>query len=285
MQRQKLKPLMLIALMVLCHNGMAEDTDKAERGERINQLLIAAQSDASQANKNWQEAALLNSGLAHAKLAELALKESPPNRKKAVYHYTQAAQYGYPESYKTIASLLKDQQATHKKTELLLECYQNVLKPVPNIDLLRYCRVELADSFHYNRNQGVQSEFEAELKASTHLLEFCRNPEKAQCLNPDLGEFERRALFQKICQGETAQYDALKVGDIVLKAESLFAFDGKALKPYLKPIVDDLVVYRLNPPLSLFVYQNGQLNPLEEGDTMIKDNQAFMVKNNRLVQR
>lgn len=278
----------LVAFLTITTLSFADtEENRANQSKQIDALITKAQQakEASEAKRYWQEAALLHSGLANIKLAQLSLKEKPINRKQAIYYYTQAAQYGYPESYKQVAELVKLQKAKGSKESLLDECYQNIAKAAPDNALLNYCQSAFVGSFHYGKNQGVQSDGEAAQKAADDLQQFCRDPNTARWIHPEINAIERQALFKAICKAETQQQSALAFGDIIFKDNQLFTHTDKGLIAYLKPVEEGLVAYRLNEPVSVFVYQSGELKPLENGDTIIKDNQAFMVKNNRLVQR
>jgi len=282
---------MLLTTVIMCIVGLAiantvyATATTQNNSTQIDALLTKAKDEPKEAKRHWQEAALLHSGLANIKLAELSLKEKPINREQAIYYYTQAAQYGYPEYYQTVAELVKAQQGKQENCEFLDDCYRNVAKTSPDNYLLNYCQGALVGSFHYGRNQGVQSESEAKQKATDDLTEFCSDPNKARWIHPDINALERQALFKTICNTEVKQQSALEIGDIVFKDNKLFTFTDKGFIDYLNPIENGLVAYRLNDPVSVFVYQDGELKPVENGDTVIKDGRAFVIKNNRLVQR
>ena len=280
------KILMLGVAVITCAANMtnAQETIQSNSAQ-IDTHLTKAKDTPKEAKRHWQEAALLHSGIANIKLAELALTEKPINRDQAIYYYTQAAQFGYPECYQTVAELVKAKQGKEGKCELLDDCYRNVAQVSPDNALLNYCQSALVGSFHYGRNQGIQSESEAQQKATDDIRQFCSDPGKARWLHPDINILERQALFKIICADEVKQQSALEVGDIVFKDNQLFTFTDKGFIDYLNPIENGLVAYRLNDPVSVFVYQEGELKPVENGDTVIKDGHAFVVKNNRLVQR
>jgi len=278
----------LVASLTITTLSFADtEENQVNQSKQIDVLITKAQQakEASEAKRYWQEAALLHSGLANIKLAQLSLKEKPINRKQAIYYYTQAAQYGYPESYQKVAELVKLQQAKGSKESLLDECYQNIAKAAPDNSLLNYCQSAFVGSFHYGKNQGVQSDGEAAQKAADDLQQFCRDPNAARWIHPDISQLERHALFSLLCQEASKTQSALNIGDVVLQDDKLLQMTDTGLQPYLTSLHDGDVVYRLNPPISLLLYDNGQLKVANNGDTVIKDNQAFVVENNQLVKR
>ena len=136
------------------------------------------------------------------------------------------------------------------------------------------------------KNVKIKSEPRNHIKKAKHdVASFCRDPNAARWIHPDISQLERHALFSLLCQEASKTQSALNIGDVVLQDDKLLQMTDTGLQPYLPSLHDGDVVYRLNPPLSLLLYDNGQLKIANNGDTVIKDNQAFVVENNQLVKR
>ena len=74
----------------------------------------------------------------------------------------------------------------------------------------------------------------------------------------------------------------MKIGDIVLKEGDLFKYTNEGYMAYTQKMQNGTPVYRINPPISLYIYKEGQLKPTQNGDKIVKDGKPYIVKDNRL---
>ena len=145
------------------------------------------------------------------------------------------------------------------------------------------CRSRYPNSFIIVSNHPLQRSKEIIKKAQEDYRSFCNNFSEHNLLNSTIDDKEQKILADHFCHVSTQKQTKLHYGDIVLKGTKLYQYTAKGDLPYLEKVKDGLVVYRINPPLSLYIYNDGKLALAHNGDKVIKDDKAYIVKNNQLV--
>tara|TARA_B110000091_G_C13820600_1_gene480561 strand:+ start:96 stop:422 length:327 start_codon:yes stop_codon:yes gene_type:complete len=104
-------------------------------------------------------------------------------------------------------------------------------------------------------------------------------------LNPNIDKYEQPILLQKLCDkgSKNSEANQIKNGDLIFKDQKILKKTAKGYVPYNKTIADGLVVYKTNPPISLYIAKDHELVPAKDGDQVIKDNHTYIVNNNRLI--
>ena len=255
--------------------------DTLPNGEMIDQLFLKYET---QKDKEKQQFFLTASAEQHSGLANLLLaKEVNVPAHKKISYYLQAAKYGYPEKgYSEIAAIYKDGLGV-EKDDFLANCYLNLAKYNSSKALVEVCRSRYPETFIVEPNMPLQSAKEVNNKASLDYARFCNNFATHNILNPLLDKNEQKILAQMLCNPKDKMDVKLQAGDIVIKDDNLYQYTSKGYVLYNQKAQDGLPVYRLNPPMSLYIYKKGTLEITKEGDQVIKDDKTYIVKNNRLV--
>ena len=276
--------MIMLAQCVGATSVERNNLDKAlPQGKLIHTLLKSAKSAKTKTQKQFYltAASEQHSGRASLELAE-SLKEKNPEQ--AIQYYSKASRYGYAhEGYTEIAKIYEDGAIGIKKDELLASCFRNNAKGRSNQSLIAMCRNKYPVKFVVEPNIGLQSADEVIDKGKADFKAFCHNPNTANLLNPNLDKYEQTILANMICNPKDDDKTTLKDGDVVLKGLNLYIYSASGYLPYNKPVVDGLVVYRFNAPISLYIYKDKKLQPTQDGDQVIKDGKTYVVKNNQLV--
>jgi len=250
-------------------------------GKLIDQLLLKYETTTDPTQKQFflVASAEQNSGLANLLLAG---QDNVPANKKIRY-YLEAAKYGYPiKAYHAIADIYQHGLGV-EKDEFLANCYSNLAKYNSNKPLVEVCKTRYPDRFMPMPNMPLQSGKEIFKKAQSDYASFCDNFNQHNLLNPLLDNNEQQVLARLLCTPESTDKPSVEIGDIVLKDDKLYQYTIKGYLPYHQKMQDGLAVYHFNPPVSLYIYKNGELQPTKEGDKVVEDGKTYEVKNNRLV--
>ena len=280
------KNILLLVFIAIASSSASFATTEykdLKHNKAINELLAKYEVAKDPQKKQFYltAAAEQNSGLANKLLATAI---NIPDTQKIKY-YLQAAKYGYPtQSYLAIADIYK-QGVGIKKDEFLAECYKNLSKTNPNEPLIEACKSRYQMAFQDKVNVGFQSSYEIDKQADLDYKSLCIDSTDNNLLNPSMDKYERNILIQKICNKDVKHSDVnyIKNGDLIYKDNKILKVTAKGNIPYNKKITDGLVVYKPNPPLSLYIAKNNELVPAVDGDQVIKESHTYIVKNNRLI--
>ena len=279
----KKKILILMAITFFSASFATTEYADLKHNKAINELLAKYKvaKDSQQKQFYLTAAAEQNSGWANKLLAK---EINIPDTQKIKY-YIQAAKYGYPtQSYQAIADIY-EQGVGIKKDDFLAECYKNLSKTNPNRPLIEACKSRYQMAFEDRVNLGLQSSYEINKKADLDYKSLCIDSTNNNLLNPSMDKYERHILIQKICNKNVKQNDInhIQNGDLIYQDNKILKVTAKGNIPYNKTISDGLVIYKPNPPLSLYIAKGNELIAAVDGDQVIKDNLTYIVKNNRLI--
>jgi TPR repeat protein len=297
--------LSFLSLSALCETAAASVTitqqsddlarlnDTLPHGKLIDSLLLKYEIAKGSNNKKDKKgksnddqavffltaSAEQGSGLANLILAR---EDNVPFNKKINY-YLQAAKYGYPsEGYQAIADIYQNGLGV-ENDDFLASCYRNLATYNSNKPLVEVCKSRYPDKFRPMPNMPLQSAKEIMKKAQTDYALFCDNFNEHNLFNPLLDKNEQKILAQLLCHPENKTINGqLKIGDIVLKEGDLFKYTNEGYMAYTQKMQNGTPVYRINPPISLYIYKEGQLKPTQNGDKIVKDGKPYIVKDNRL---
>jgi hypothetical protein len=275
--------LILIAITSFSVSFSNSEYPDLQHNKAINELLLKYEATKDLQKKQFYliAAAEQHSGLANKILAQ---EINIPDSQKIKY-YLQVAKYGYPsQSYKAIADIY-EQGLGIKKDDFLAECYKNLSQNTPNQSLIKACRSRYQMNFEIKTNLGLQSLYEIKQQASLDYTSLCIDSTNNNLLNPSIDKYERHILMQKICNKNVIPNNKnyIQNNDLVYKDNKILKKTAKGYVPYNKKIADGLVVYKPNPPLSLYIAKDNELVPAQDGDQVIKNHHTYIVKDNRLI--
>lgn len=251
-----------------------------KHNQTINELFkkYDAAKDPQQQQFYLTAAAEQHSGLANYLLAEEA--NTPYTQK--INYYLEAAKYGYPnQSYKAIAKIY-NQGLGVTKDEFKSECYKNLSLNEPNKALIEACQSRYPSNGFLRESLGLQSSYEINRQADMDYKAFC--DDNNNLLNPNIDKYEQHLLVERLCNKSKHKNkkDTLNIGDLIFKNNKILKKTAKGYIPYNKKISDGLVVYRPNPPFSIYIAKENELIPAKNGDQVLKDGHTYIVENNRL---
>ena len=282
-----LKVIMVLGGALLMVTGAQSATTHPEKkltkAQEIATLLTHAANAKSIEQKRFYylAASKRNSGLAYLKLADLNSAKDP---KLAVNQYLMAARFGYERAYSKIGLLFKHGNKALKANAFLGECYINMGRGMPDTDLMHVCQSRFPIAFKIKPNLGLQSEYEINLATKALLKNMCGGTH-AMIFAGTIDKKVQARLTESFCRAKFKQETqglGLKTGDLLLQDNKVFKVTAEGIKPFQAQLKNGDVVFKKNPPLSLYLFKKGKLIPAVDGDQVIKDGQAFVVKNNQL---
>lgn len=256
---------------------------KLTKAQEIATLLTKAANAKSIEQKRFYylAASKRNSGLAYLNLADLNSAKDP---KLAVNQYLMAARFGYERAYSKIGLLFKHGNKALKANAFLGECYINMGRGMPDTDLMHVCQSRFPIAFKIKPNLGLQSEYEVNLATKALLKNMCSGA-RAMIFAGTIDKKVRARLTETFCRSKFKQETqglGLKTGDLLLQDNKVFKVTAEGIKPFQARLKNGDVVFKKNMPLSLYLFKDGKLIPAKNGDQVIKDGQAFVIKNNQL---
>lgn len=277
------KIAIFLSTLIIFSYAFANDYQDLKHNKTINELLSKYKNTKDLQKKQFYltAAAEQHSGLANYLLAQ-EVNISDPEKIK---YYLQAAKYGYPkQSHKAVAQIYQEGLGI-KKDDFIAECYKNLSKEQPNSPLILACRSRYPNNGFLLENLGLQSSYEIKRQAGIDYKAFCGDITNNNLFNSTIDKYEQQILIKKICNKDSQRTNKsyIKNGDLIYKDNKIFKKTAKGYMPYNKKIVDGLIVYKPNPPVSLYIAKNHELIPAKDGDQVIKDHHTYIVKNNMLV--
>ena len=273
-----------VLLMATCAQAATTHPErKLTKAQEIATFLTKAANAKSIEQKRFYyiAASKRNSGLAYIMLADLNRAKDP---KLAVNEYLMAAHFGYKRAYSKIGLLFKHGNKALKANAFLGECYINMGRGMPDMDLMHVCHSRFPIAFKIKPNLGLQSEYEVNLATKALLKNMCSGAH-AMIFAGTIDKKVRAKMTETFCRAKFKQATqglGIKTGDLLLQDNKVFKVTAEGIKPFQARLKNGDVVFKKNMPLSLYLFKDGKLIPAKNGDQVIKDGQAFVVKNNQL---
>jgi hypothetical protein len=268
--KNKLTITLLMCFSSVSMAGTASQIEKAQQ-----QLSQTPKGYLHSIKKTLNPLIKQKSGMAFLILAKAYAKSN--NIKMQRKYAYKAVEFGYPhKGYELVAS------SYHQNTTDSLNmasCYRNLATNHPDQAFLRSCMIE-NPNFKLLENKGIQTEYEAKLKAGDMYHNLCAHIHDSSFDGIDT---KVKDQFSQLACGKKLYKAQLPNGRIMLDKNRLYQVDNNRLVPFVGQLKAGEIVSVKEPTYLTYIH-NGKGLQLAKNNTLVEINShTFYYENGKLV--